>query len=119
MPNVLPLVFGVLAVFIGGMLGGFVRWLLMRQIRSSLLSTFTANVSAAAVIGFAVAMPGTWRTAIGIGFAGALSTLSMLARQLGEMVKAGEFVLAAKYGVGTALAAIAASTIGVYGFGLG
>ena len=119
MPDVLPLAVGVFAVFVGGMLGGFARWLLMRQIHSPLASTFAANVSAAAVIGFAVAAPGTWRTAIGVGFAGALSTLSMLARQLGEMAKAGEFVLAAKYGVGTALAAIAASAIGVYGFGLG
>ena len=114
MPDLLPLLIGVVAVFIGGMLGGFVRWLLMRQIHSPLASTFAANVLAAAVIGFAVAAPGVWRVGIGIGFAGALS---MLARQLGEMVESGEFVLAAKYGVGTALAAIAASAVGVYGFG--
>ena len=117
MPDLLPLLIGVVAVFIGGMLGGCARWILMRQIHSTLASTFAANVSAAAVIGFAVAAPGAWRVGIGVGFAGALSTLSMLARQLGEMAKAGEFVLAAEYGVGTALAAIAASAVGVYGFG--
>ena len=115
MADLLPLLIGVAAVFVGGMLGGFARWLLMRQIHSPLASTFAANVSAAAVIGFAAAAPGVWR--IGVGFAGALSTLSMLARQLGEMVESGEFVLAVKYGVGTALAAIAASAVGVYGFG--
>lgn len=117
MPDLLPLLIGVAAVFIGEMLGGFVRWLLMRQIHSTLTSTFAANVSAAAVVGFAAAAPGVWRIGIGVGFAGALSTLSMLARQLGEMVQSGEFVLAAKYGVGTALAAIAASAVGVYGSG--
>ncbi|MCG7290171.1 MULTISPECIES: CrcB family protein [unclassified Corynebacterium] len=117
MADLLPLLIGAAAVFVGGMLGGFARWLLMRQIHSTLASTFAANVSAAAVIGFAAAAPGVWRIGIGVGFAGALSTLSMLARQLGEMVESGEFVLAVKYGVGTALAAIAASAVGVYGFG--
>ena len=46
MPDLLPLLIGVVAVFIGGMLGGFVRWLLMRQIHSPLASTFAANVDA-------------------------------------------------------------------------
>lgn len=102
------------AVFAGGVCGGFTRWVLMREIHNPLASTFAANVAAAAMIGFAVASPAAWRTAIGVGYAGALSTLSMLARQLGEMVKAGEFGAALKYGLGTALAAVVATSIGVY-----
>ena len=115
--SLIPVITTVAAVFGGGVAGGFTRWFLMREIHHPLASTFAANIAASAIIGFAVAAPGVWRVGIGIGFAGALSTLSMLARQLGEMVQSGEFVLAAKYGVGTALAAIAASAVGVYGFG--
>ena len=37
MADLLPLLIGVAAVFIGGMLGGFARWLLMRQIHLSLI----------------------------------------------------------------------------------
>lgn len=107
-------VLGAAAVFAGGVLGGYTRWILMREIHNPLASTFAANIAAAAIIGFAVATPAAWRTAVGVGYAGALSTLSMLASQLGEMVKAGRFGAALKYGLGTAFAAAAATGIGVY-----
>ena len=81
--------------------------------RRGVSSTGVSSVSVSVDIGIGIRI----RIGIGVGFAGALSTLSMLARQLGEMVESGEFVLAVKYGVGTALAAIAASAVGVYGFG--
>lgn len=112
MPKLLPLLIGTVAVFAGGLLGGFTRWVLMREIHHPLAATFAANIAASAIIGFSVAVPGIWRTAVGVGYAGALSTLSMLARQLGEMVKAGEFALALKYGLGTALVAVAAAALG-------
>lgn len=114
MLNLLPTLEGAAAVFAGGVLGGFTRWLLMREIHHPLAATFAANIAASAVIGFSVAAPGMWRTAVGVGFAGALSTLSLLARQLGEMVKAAEFPLAIKYGLGTALASVGAAAVGVH-----
>ena len=110
--SLIPVITTVAAVFGGGVAGGFTRWFLMREIHHPLASTFAANIAASAIIGFAVAAPGAWRTAVGVGYAGALSTLSMLARQLGEMVKSGEYALALKYGLGTALGAVAAAAVG-------
>lgn len=103
----------LLLVFIGGVLGGFTRWCFMNVIHHPLAATLTSNLTASAIIGFAVGLPGQWQTFLGAGFAGALSTLAMLARQLGTLVQRHEYGTAIVYGVGTALLALAAAAIGM------
>ena len=41
-------VLGAAAVFAGGVLGGYTRWILMREIHNPLASTFATNIAAAA-----------------------------------------------------------------------
>lgn len=113
MPDITWMLGAVVGVFVGGMLGGFVRWLIMSALaRRPLVATLVANVAASAVIGFAIFLPSFWQTAAGVGFAGALSTLSLLARQLGELIKAGKFFHAFEYAAVTALFAVIASALG-------
>lgn len=115
------LLISALAVFVGGVLGGFVRWCFMTAIDHPLAATLTANLTASAIMGFTLALPGQWQTFAGIGFAGSLSTLAMLARQLGQLIDQHEYAIAAIYGVGTALLAVCAAAIGIHwallGFG--
>ena len=108
--------FGAVAgVFVGGMLGGFVRWMIMNAFaRRPLVATLVANVAASAVIGFTIFLPSFWQTAAGVGFAGALSTLSLLARQLGELVKAGKFFHAVEYATVTASFSVLAAALGSF-----
>ena len=102
----------VLGVFFGGMLGGFIRWAIMAVVDNLLVATFIANIAASGIIGVAIFLPSLWQTAVGVGFAGALSTLSLLARQLGALIKDGKFRLAAEYGISTAAFAVLAAGIG-------
>lgn len=116
------LLISALAVFVGGVLGGFVRWCFMTAIDHPLAATLTANLTASAIMGFTLALPGQWQTFAGIGFAGSLSTLAMLARQLGQLIDQHEYAIAGIYGVGTALLAVCAAAIGIHwallGFGI-
>lgn len=103
--------FGV--VFLGGVAGGFCRWLLTRLIPNPRGATFAANIGASAIIGASVAAPGLWQVAASVGFAGALSTLALLARQIGELIQAKHYLHAAAYGLATAVFGILAAAAGV------
>lgn len=102
----------VVAVFVGGVLGGICRWLL-RLIPAPRVGTFAANVAASAVVGFVLHVPELWQLAVGVGFAGALSTWSTLAAEIGTLIKAREYREAARYSVWTALIGLAGYTFGM------
>lgn len=101
-------------IFCGGVAGGFCRWLLTCLIDNQRVATFAANMLASFVIGVVAAVPGEWQLAVGVGFAGALSTLALLARQLGEQLKLRHFSLAFGYAGATALGGLLAALTGVY-----
>ncbi|AWB84597.1 fluoride efflux transporter FluC [Corynebacterium liangguodongii] len=75
------------AVAAGGFLGGVSRWALSR-VPGGLTGTWVANVLGCAALGMCVASPSIWVTFVGAGFAGALSTLSTLSKELGALLKA-------------------------------
>lgn len=73
----------VLLVFIGGVMGGMIRLLCARSL-PPLWGTFTANMIACALLAWAYShdfSPIFW----GVGVAGALSTWSTLAKELGSL----------------------------------
>lgn len=101
------------SVFVGGVLGGYCRWALTRVIRSQRLATLIANLIASAIIGFSVNAPGMLQISVGVGFAGALSTLALLARQLGELIKDRDFRAMFIYGGVTAIGSVIAAACGL------
>ena len=108
-----PLLPTLAAIFIGGFLGGLARWALSR-IPHPRAGTFAANIVACTVLGFSMAMPAVWQLGLGAGFAGALSTWSTLAQELGTLHKQRKWGTFAKYAALTAAAGVAA-----VGFGMG
>lgn len=99
----------LLAVGVGGFLGGVARWALARW-PGGLHGTFAANILATAVLGAvigAVGHGGLVYLALGTGFAGALSTWSTLARELGMLLKERQFRLLAGYASATLTAGVA------------
>lgn len=107
----------LLLVAVGAAAGGVVRYCLAtasgRVACSAVPGTFTANVAACAVAGFAWSMWGDgtlqWAAA-GAGFAGALSTWSTLARETVELARNRSW-WAAGYPVSSVLAGAAAAGI--------
>lgn len=100
-------------VFLGGAFGGAARWALTHAMPHPRAGTFTANVAASGIAGFVAAAPEPWHMALGVGFAGALSTWSTHAREVGELLKEREFTEAAYTCLSTLLVSLAAA-----GFGL-
>jgi len=100
-------------VFAGGMLGGMSRFALTKLIGSARAATFAANTVACTVAGFAVATPAPWQIALGAGFAGALSTWSTFARELGDLITAGQHRQALRYALRTAVLGIVAAWFGM------
>lgn len=99
----------VLAVGAGGFLGGVARWGLASW-PGGLRGTFAANLLAAAVLGAvigAVAHGSLVYLALGTGFAGALSTWSTLARELGTLLRQRRLLLLAGYVSATLTAGVA------------
>ncbi|WP_241228376.1 fluoride efflux transporter FluC [Corynebacterium hylobatis] len=86
----------VLAVGLGGFLGGMLRGLLARW-PGGLRGTFTANLLATVVLGAVIGAGDLVYLALGTGFAGALSTWSTLARELGELLKERQWRLLTGY----------------------
>ena len=76
----------ILAVLVGGFLGGVGRWALSRR-PGGRWGTWSANVIACVVMGAVVATRDPVALLWGTGFAGALSTWSTLARELGQDVR--------------------------------
>ena len=113
-PGLIPLG----AVAAGGFLGGVARWALSHLNRGNRhAGTWAANVVGAAVLGFSLAMPGLWPLAAGTGFAGALSTWSTLAREIGQHLQARRWRDAARSVLLTGAVTVVAAHIGIaYGW---
>lgn len=99
----------VALVAVGGFLGGLGRWVLSRW-PGGLAGTWTANVLACVVVGAVVAKHDAHALLWGTGFAGALSTWSTLARELGELMTKRHWRTMVMY----AAATLSAGFIGVW-----
>jgi len=95
----------VLAVAAGGFLGGLLRHLLALW-PGGLRGTFAANLLAVAVVGLTVGHGGLLALAAGAGFAGALSTWSTLAQEIGLLLQARRFRTVAGYAAATLIAGV-------------
>lgn len=110
--TVLPL---ITAVFVGGVIGGLARWALSRALPVR-VGTWAANMVGCAILGYVAAMPQItqlWQVAAGAGLAGALTTWSTLAKELGELIKTKQWGEVARYALGTALIGIAFVVFGM------
>ena len=96
----------ILAVGLGGFLGGLVRGILTRW-PGGLRGTFTANLAATVVLGVVIGAGELTFLAWGTGFAGALSTWSTLARELGQLLKDRRWRLLSGYVSATLTAGLA------------
>ena len=107
-------VFALAAVAAGGFVGGVCRWALSHLNSGTRHpGTWAANVVGSAVLGFSLAMPGMWPLAAGTGFAGALSTWSTLARELGQHLQARRWRQAAGSALITAAVTVVAAYVGM------
>ncbi|GAB2517256.1 Putative fluoride ion transporter CrcB [Corynebacterium atrinae] len=102
----------LLLVAAGGFLGGLGRWALSRW-PGGLVGTWTANVLACVVVGAVVAKHDATGLLWGTGFAGALSTWSTLARELGELVKRRRWRTVILYAAATLSAGLAGVGLGI------
>ncbi|MBA1836254.1 FluC/FEX family fluoride channel [Corynebacterium wankanglinii] len=100
-------------VFAGGVIGGMARFGLSRLVENARAATFAANTVACAIAGFAATTPVAWQLALGAGLAGALSTWSTLARELGDLITTGQHQLALHYALRTAVIGIVAAWFGM------
>ncbi|SDR72471.1 CrcB protein [Corynebacterium timonense] len=108
------LIVSLAAVAAGGFLGGVTRWALSHLNADTFHpGTWASNVIGSAVLGFSCAMPGLWALAAGAGFAGAASTWPMLAKELGEHLKARRWGDAARSVALTAAVSVVAAYWGV------
>lgn len=76
----------VLGVLVTGALGGACRYLLSQH-PGGLCGTWAANMIGSLAAGLALGLSGLSQTIVAAGFAGAISTFSTLAQELGELVK--------------------------------
>ena len=106
----LSLALTLAAVFAGALFGGAARYALTRIIHNAHAATFAANVVGSTVAG---TTPVAWQLALGVGFAGALSTWSTFAKELGELIKAKKHSEALRYGLSTAVIGILAAWFGL------
>lgn len=101
-------VYAALAVGVGGFFGGMGRWALSLIPRPR-VGTFAANMIASVVLGIAVAGPGFVPLALGTGFAGALSTWSTLAQEIGQLAKGRQWRVLTTYVLATVVIGIIAA----------
>ena len=113
MASWLGLALTLAVVFAGGVLGGMSRFGLTRMIENARAATFAANTVACTIAGFAATAPIAWQIALGAGFAGALSTWSTFARELGDLITAGQHRQALRYALRTAVLGIVAVWFGM------
>ena len=113
MASWLGLALTLAVVFAGGVLGGMARYGLTRMIENARAATFAANTVACTIAGFAATAPIAWQIALGAGFAGALSTWSTFARELGDLITAGQHRQALRYALRTAVLGIVAAWFGM------
>lgn len=110
----LGLALTLVVVFAGGVLGGMARFGLTRLIENARAATFAANTVACTIAGFAATAPIAWQIGLGAGLAGALSTWSTLARQLGDLITTGQYQVALRYALRTAVIGIIAAWFGMH-----
>ncbi|MCT1695847.1 CrcB family protein [Corynebacterium sanguinis] len=106
------------AVAVGAFLGGLVRWGLSR-IPGGLAGTLLANLFASIVIGLSLGLEPRWQVFLGVGFAGALSTWSTLAKELGQLIKGRHWRRAGAYAVATAVLGVGGAYLGYLASGVG
>ncbi|AZA08579.1 FluC/FEX family fluoride channel [Corynebacterium pseudopelargi] len=85
----------VLAIALGGALGGLLRWAL--SLLGPVRGTLAANTLACALLGacLAIGIDGFWGLFLATGVAGAFSTWSTLAKELGGLIQAAKHASAA------------------------
>ncbi|MCT1411454.1 fluoride efflux transporter FluC [Corynebacterium sanguinis] len=106
------------AVTVGAFLGGLARWGLSR-IPGGLTGTLLANLFASIVIGLSLGLEPRWQVFLGVGFAGALSTWSTLAKELGQLIKEQAWRRAGVYAVATAVLGAGGAYLGYLTSGVG
>lgn len=105
-------VMSLVLVAVGAALGGVGRYWLGRVL-PELYGTLAANTAACFLLGVVASLgtqhlhPGVVLVA-GMGFSGALSTWSTLARELGELIRNRQLLRAGRYGVATVVLGIGA-----------
>lgn len=117
----LPIILAVTpigAVAAGAFLGGLARWGLSR-IPGGLTGTLLANLFASIAIGLSLGVGPQWQMSLGIGFAGALSTWSTLAKELGQLIKEQAWRRAGVYAVATAVLGAGGAYLGYLTSGVG
>lgn len=110
---------GLRTVFLLFVLVGFGAFLggLTRSALSTLLpgrvGTFAANMVGSAAAGFSAALPVLWPAFLGAGFAGAVSTLSTMTKELGGMIAKKQWWPLLRYILLTCAVGIAAAWFGL------
>lgn len=101
-----------LAVAFGGAVGGAARWRLSRM--GPYRGTLVANTLACGVLGVLsqADLPDVWLLFCATGLAGALSTWSTLARELGELFRANKHTRALAYVLLTLACGVLAMLLG-------
>ena len=103
----------IILVFAGGILGGITRYLLGKAL-PPYLGTLIANMCACLILGVIARLFDAFAyTAGGVGFAGALSTWSTLANELGNLLKTHNYRLFAGYLTATIIGGLAALQLGL------
>ncbi len=109
-----------LYIAIGGAMGAIARYWVGAEVSSRMgtkfpYGTFVINISACVIIGFSITYLGrrvelnpAWRFLIPIGFVGAYSTFSTYEWETFNSLRAGAFLIAALYVVGSLLAGLIA-----------
>lgn len=102
----------VLGVLITGALGGVLRYLLARY-PGGFVGTWLANMGGSVAAGLAVGLSGLDHTILAAGFAGAISTLSTLAQELGGLLKERRYLQFSGYLAATVCGGLALAGIGL------
>ena len=107
-------------IAVGGSLGSIARYWVGANVSGRLgtrfpYGTFVINITACAIIGFALTYLGShvelspaWRFLIPVGFVGAYSTFSTYEWETLSTLRSGAFLLAALYAVGSLLLGLVA-----------
>lgn len=96
----------------GAFLGGMARSALSTLLPGR-TGTFAANMVGSAVVGFSAALPVLWPAFLGAGFAGAVSTLSTMAKEMGAMARQKQWWPLARYVLVTCAFGIVAAWFGL------
>lgn len=114
-----------LLIAFGGALGSIARYWVGSTIGSRTgtrfpWGTLLVNLTACVIIGFALTYLGkraelsaAWRYLVPIGFVGAYSTFSTYEWETLSQIRAGAFAIAALYAVGSLIAGLAATWLGM------